>query len=245
MILDTWATSAVTGEGGDRRGTVPVTRGHGRRSSSQTPTAFRHRASQHAEDTGETRRAVADPNGSTRTDAARTAAVGGSEAGPSRMTAIYLEHAEPIYRFLLRLTLGDAHLAQDLLQETMLRAWRQQDVLGIDSNSQRRWLFIVARRVAIDAARARMVRPKEIGTIDLATLPADDDPVERLIAGHDVGKALRALSEDHRRVLVLVYFHGRSTREAADALNIPEGTVKSRTHHALRALRRALENGTA
>jgi RNA polymerase sigma-70 factor, ECF subfamily len=231
MTLHMWATSAVTGEGGDRRGTAPATRGPGRRSSSRTPTAFRHTASQYAGDTGQTGSA--------------TPTVGGSDAGSSRMTAIYLEHAEPIYRFLLRLALGDAHLAQDLLQETMLRAWRQQDVLGIDSNSQRRWLFIVARRVAIDAARARAVRPKEIGTFDLAMVPADDDPFERLIASHDVRNALQALSEDHRRVLLLIYFQRRSTREAADALNIPEGTVKSRTHHALRALRRALGDGAA
>ena len=214
MTLDLWATSAVTGEAVDRRGTAPATHGHGRRPWTRTPAAFRHSASQPA-------------------------------AAPDLMTAVYREHSPSIYRFLLRLTLGDAQLAQDLLQETMLRAWRQQDVLAIDSNSQRRWLFIVARRVAIDAARARMLRPKEIGTIDLTTVPADGDPIERLIASHDVRNALRALSNDHRDVLLLVYFRGRSTREAADELNIPEGTVKSRTHHALRALRRALESGSS
>ena len=138
-----------------------------------------------------------------------------------------------------------AQMAEDHLQETLLRAWRHLDVLDLDADRVRPWLFTVARRVAIDAARARTVRPKEIGTIDLTTVPANDCPIERFIAGHDVRKALRALSEDHRRVLLEVYVRGRSTREAADVLNVPEGTVKSRTHHALRALRRALEKGSA
>ncbi|MEW2445715.1 sigma-70 family RNA polymerase sigma factor [Micromonospora marina] len=158
-----------------------------------------------------------------------------------RMAAIHRTHAPAVYAFLLRLTLGDAATAEDLLQETMLRAWRHLDRLSQEVDEVRPWLFIVARRVAIDATRARRIRPQEVGAIDLALIPDGDDAIERLVTGHAVRGALRRLSRDHQRVLEEVYVRQRSTREAARILGIPEGTVKSRTHNALRSLRGALE----
>ena len=94
-------------------------------------------------------------------------------AKETTMNRLHSSHADAVFRFLLRLTLGERHLAEDLLQETMVRAWRNIDVLDIDAEEQRRWLFIVARRVAIDAARARHVRPSEVGTVDLNRLATE------------------------------------------------------------------------
>jgi RNA polymerase sigma-70 factor, ECF subfamily len=167
----------------------------------------------------------------------------GAHLANTRMAAIYDTHAKPLYRFLLRLTLGDEETAEDLLQETFLRAWRHLDRLSKVVEEVRPWLFTVARRVAIDAARAKRIRPAEVGAIDLALLPSGDDPIERFVSVHDVRAALRSLSADHRRVLAEVYVRQRTTQEAAEILGIPEGTVKSRTHNALRALRVALRIG--
>lgn len=161
----------------------------------------------------------------------------GVSAPEETMRRLHQAHADAVFRFLVKLSLGERHLAEDLLQETMIRAWRSIDVLDTDPETQRRWLFIVARRVAIDAARSRQARPSEVGSLDLTRMPAKEDPVEGVIAEHTVRSALPHLSEEHRAVLTALYFRGLSTAEIARDLGIPEGTVKSRTYYALRALR--------
>jgi len=157
-----------------------------------------------------------------------------------RMHRLYAWNAEPLHRFLLRLTWGDRQLAEDLLQETMLQAWRHIDRLPNNRESIRRWLFIVARRIAIDAARARQARPAEIGVTDLAWFAGAIDVTEDVVTAQTVRSALPKLSAAHRSVLIELYFFGRSTDEAAARLGIPEGTVKSRAHYALQALRAAI-----
>ncbi|MEU7800462.1 sigma-70 family RNA polymerase sigma factor [Micromonospora arborensis] len=159
----------------------------------------------------------------------------------ARMQALHADHAEPLYRFLLRLTWGERHVAEDLLQDTMLQAWRHLDRLPPEGESLRRWLFTVARRIAIDAARARKARPTEVGMADMALLAESTaDITEGVVAVQTVRRALPKLTAAHRAVLIELYFIGRSTDEAAAQLGIPEGTVKSRAHYALRALRAAI-----
>lgn len=165
---------------------------------------------------------------------------GVSGRADERMTALHEVHAAPLHRFLLRLTLGDRQAAEDLLQETFLRAWRNLDRMPTEAESTRRWLFTVARRIAIDAARSRQVRPVEVGAVSITELATEDDHADRVVAVEVVRDALRRLSPRHRQVLLEVYVRERSTRQAAEILGIPEGTVKSRTHHALRALRALL-----
>jgi RNA polymerase sigma-70 factor (ECF subfamily) len=145
-------------------------------------------------------------------------------------------HGRPLYRFLLRVTLGDRREAEDLLQETLLHAWRYLQDHTADVAHLRPWLYTVARRVAIDAARARQVRPAEVSVPDAGTLPAARDDIERLLVGLTMRRGLMSLTHDHRQVLFEVFYHGRSARETATALGIPEGTVKSRMFYALRAL---------
>ncbi|MDR7274235.1 sigma-70 family RNA polymerase sigma factor [Catenuloplanes atrovinosus] len=157
-----------------------------------------------------------------------------------RMRLIHEAHSGPVLRFLTRLTLGDQDLAEDLLQEAMLRAWRNIDVLPRDTARVAPWLFTVARNVAIDAARARKARPPEIVLADISRLPEPSDAVDGMVAGHIVRQALEQLSPDHRAVLIEVYFRGASTAEAAARLGIPEGTVKSRAYYAVRSMRSAV-----
>ncbi len=157
------------------------------------------------------------------------------------MREIYHAHAPALHRFLLGVTFGEQQVAEDLVQETLLRAWRNLDKLAPDVATLRPWLFTVARRIAIDAARARQARPSEVGTVDMTVLPERDDPIERLVAVQTVRAALRRLTVEHREVLLEIYYGGRSVAEAAALLGIPEGTVKSRTYNALRALRAVLD----
>lgn len=145
-------------------------------------------------------------------------------------------HSRPLYRYLLRVTLGDVREAEDLLQETLLRAWRYLRDHPGDAERLRPWLYTVARRLAIDGARARQARPTEVGAMDLSMFPTSRDEMDRALVGITMRRGLMSLASSHREVLIEIFYHDRSAREAAEKLGIPEGTVKSRTFYALRAL---------
>jgi len=167
-------------------------------------------------------------------------AVAGDDATQARMRAVYDAHGKAIHRYLMQLTYGERRTAEDLTQETMLRAWRHLNTLSADVTALRPWLMTVARRLAIDAGRYRQARPTEVGSIDLTWLPAQDDAIDRMLSSETVRTALAQLTPEHRDVIVEVYYRGRSMTEAAAALGIPTGTVKSRSYYALRILRTAL-----
>jgi RNA polymerase sigma-70 factor (ECF subfamily) len=150
----------------------------------------------------------------------------------------YRNNARPLYRYLLRLTYGNREEAEDHLQETFLRAWRWVRQHPADLTTIRPWLFTVARRIVIDAARSRKIRPTEV-IFDEACQRAAANDVESFVLAESVRHALQSLSADHREAVVELFYHQRTAKEAAAILGIPEGTVKSRVHYALRALRAA------
>jgi len=153
---------------------------------------------------------------------------------------LYRLHRGPLFSYLVRLTHGDHGLAEDIVQETLLRAWRHLQQHPTDVAKFRPWLYTVSRRIRVDVIRARKARPAELTLTDLGGLPTSDDDIERLIADLTVREALAALPPEQRIVLVEQYYRGRTAREVAAALGIPVGTVKSRTFYALRALRQYL-----
>jgi RNA polymerase sigma-70 factor, ECF subfamily len=152
--------------------------------------------------------------------------------------ALYAEHAAALLRFTLRMTDGDRQRAEDIVQETLLRAWLHPEAIA--ERPARPWLFAVARNLAIDAHRARKARPREVAEGALSLVPVPDE-ADRVLESWAVADALAALRPDHRQVLLETYYRGRSVAEAATVLGVPAGTVKSRAFYALRALRLALE----
>ncbi|MEU0126326.1 MULTISPECIES: sigma-70 family RNA polymerase sigma factor [unclassified Streptomyces] len=150
------------------------------------------------------------------------------------------EHGAALLHFLLGLTFGDRQRAEDLMQETLVRAWQHPEAFDAPYDSMRPWLFTVARRLAIDARRSRQARPPEVSDAVLETAPTRDDTAETAALSLDVREAVRTLSPEHRAVLVQIYFRGLSVGETAQALGIPAGTVKSRSYYALRLLSRNL-----
>ncbi|AEW93719.1 RNA polymerase sigma factor SigL [Streptantibioticus cattleyicolor NRRL 8057 = DSM 46488] len=165
------------------------------------------------------------------------------------MRALYREHAGALYAYVLRLVGGDRYAAEDVVQETLLRAWRNAARLSpvpgrragaSSTRSLRPWLVTVARRVVIDGYRSRRVRPPEAGPAALEQIPAEDE-LDRALRLMTLSDALGELSEAHRQVLVETYFKGRTANEAAAELGVPPGTVRSRIFYALRSLRVALE----
>jgi RNA polymerase sigma-70 factor (ECF subfamily) len=152
---------------------------------------------------------------------------------------LYAEHAAALWSFVVPLVGGDRVRAQDVVQETMLRAWRRAEVLEQANGSVRPWLFTVARNIVVDEWR-RHRTDRDVPLEDGAET-AEDDRTDAVLDTWIVGEALTQLSADHRAVLEQCYYLGRATADAARVLGIPEGTVKSRAHYALRALRLALQ----
>lgn len=158
---------------------------------------------------------------------------------PDLIRALHDEHAAAVWGYALRLTGGDRGRAEDVVQETLLRAWRHPEVLRPERGSPRAWLFTTARHIVIDEWRARSVRPEVVS--DQVPEQPTSDGVDEAMQSWLVTAALDRLTAEHRAVLVECFYRGHTVAEAAARLGVPAGTVKSRTHYGLRALRLALQ----
>lgn len=174
------------------------------------------------------------------------------DAEAAMMRVLYDEHAGALWRYVMRLT-GDAARAEDVVQETLLRAWRKQpeglrtsadpaDHASHTERPARAWLFTVARNLIIDERRSARFR-NETGTADVEAVAdrAGPDEVDGALDRLLLSTALSELSADHRAVVVRAYYQGHSVAQIANELQIAEGTVKSRLHYAVRALRLNLQ----
>lgn len=161
------------------------------------------------------------------------------------LRGIHDEHAAALRRYALRLT-GDRAVAADVVQETMLRARQHPEVADGAKRSARAWLFTVARDMIVEKQR-RVGFSNETGAP--GSLWPDSAAPEEVNAAVDrvlLGDALAQLPADHRAMVRSAYYQSRTTAQIAADLNIAEGTVKSRMHDALRALRLQLrEMGVA
>jgi RNA polymerase sigma-70 factor (ECF subfamily) len=151
---------------------------------------------------------------------------------------LYEQNARFVLTYVTSL-LGDRHLAEDVLQETMLRAWRHCEHFSAEKGSVRGWLIRVAHNIAMDKLRMRRSRPIEVAEA-VGPEPRVSDHAEAVITAVHLQEAMAKLSPGHRDVLVQVYLNGLTAGEAAALLRIPEGTVFSRAYYGLRMLRRAL-----
>lgn len=159
--------------------------------------------------------------------------------GDAALRAAWAEHAPELTRFATR-ALGDRGAAEEVVQETFLRAWQAADRYDPEQGSLRTWLFSICRRVVIDQARARAARPP-LAHAEPADRAATTDQFEQALLGWQLEEALRSVPTRQREVLVEVAVRGRPVAEVADQLGIPAGTVHSRVFYGLRALRVVLE----
>jgi RNA polymerase sigma-70 factor (ECF subfamily) len=156
------------------------------------------------------------------------------------MTALYTEHYAVLLSFISRYV-HDRHKAEDLVQETLLRAWKHIDHLDTEPGRTRSYLLTIARNVVTNAWRAEQRRPHLVADETAVNAMPSADNVDQLVEGWLVAEALERLSEDHRAVVQAMYYEGQSVAAAARNLSVPEGTVKSRAYYAVRALRTAFE----
>ena len=156
------------------------------------------------------------------------------------MTALYTEHYAVLLSFISRYV-HDRHKAEDLVQETLLRAWKHIDHLDTEPGRTRSYLLTIARNVVTNAWRAEQRRPHLVQDEAAVNAVPSADNVDQLVEGWLVAEALERLSADHRAVVQAMYYEGQTVADAARHLSVPEGTVKSRAYYAVRALRQAFE----
>ncbi|MFF9580482.1 sigma-70 family RNA polymerase sigma factor [Streptomyces achromogenes] len=152
---------------------------------------------------------------------------------------LYAEHGTALLAYAARRLGNDLHRAQDLVQETAVRAWRHGPALTLSADGIRPWLFRVLRNLVIDEHRARAARPDVLHELDDVVVPVADG-TDRALTAQVVREALTELTAQQREILHLTYFRGLSVTQVSECLGIPPGTVKSRTYYAMRALQRTL-----
>jgi len=154
------------------------------------------------------------------------------------LRALHDTHGPALFRYVARLT-GDHAFAQDVVQESLLRAWKHPLILEQSDESARAWLFTVARNLVIDDRRSARFRRER--TTDLLPENGSRDETESVLDAWLLSDVLSSLSAQHRTAIVSAYYLGNSVAEIARQEEVPIGTVKSRLHYALRALRLALQ----
>ncbi|WP_406434774.1 sigma-70 family RNA polymerase sigma factor [Streptomyces sp. NBC_01589] len=143
------------------------------------------------------------------------------------------DHAQALLAYAERL-LRDRYTAEDIVQETLIRAWEHTDRLYGNQGSVRGWLLTVTRNLVIDEIRGARLRHETVGAEHHDAAQADHS--DAILTSIQVRGLLRQLSQEHREVLVHTYLWGRTVQETAEILGVPPGTVKSRQHYALKSL---------
>ena len=156
--------------------------------------------------------------------------------------AAYDEHGGELFGFAYR-ALEDRHLAEDVVQDTFVRAWRSPRGFDPSRGSLRTWLFAIARNSVVDAMRRRAVREGPgLASWDVVSEPAPAaDDIDRLLDRIQLSEALDRLSPQHRQVVVEVYYGGRSCADLGAELGVSASTMRSRLYYGVRSLRLVLE----
>jgi RNA polymerase sigma-70 factor (ECF subfamily) len=157
------------------------------------------------------------------------------------MRALFARYRVRVYRWLLRLV-DDEALAEDLLSEVFLDVWRHAASFEVRS-SLSTWLLAIARYKALSTRRRRT--DAELDEATVSTVPDTADDPEIFLQKKNRAEALRQslprLSPEHREVIDLAYYHGKSVKEIAEIVGISEATVKTRMFYARRKLAELVE----
>jgi RNA polymerase sigma-70 factor, ECF subfamily len=181
---------------------------------------------------------VGDPmsNGA-MTDGELIARVGDGDAVAFEL--LYMRYSRPVFALALR-RLGDRGRAEDAVQETFASIWRSAGSYRRERGPGAPWLYAVARNAIVDRRRTLGAPPAE-AVEEAADEPGPDERAEASWTAWRIHRALAELPEQERRLIELAYWGGLSQSEIAEFLDIPLGTVKTRTRSALSRLADVLE----
>jgi RNA polymerase sigma-70 factor (ECF subfamily) len=161
------------------------------------------------------------------------------EHADDTLRSLYAQHERALLAYAQRFT-NDRGQAEDVVQETFVRAWRHLPALLEDGRPLRPWLLRVARRLLIDAARAARTRPL-LSQDEHPVDPAVDGGLDQFLDQALLADAIRQLSPQHQHIVIETFFRGTPTHLTAARLGVPAGTARSRLHYALSQLRRHLD----
>ncbi|MGB7859773.1 MAG: sigma-70 family RNA polymerase sigma factor [Acidimicrobiia bacterium] len=164
---------------------------------------------------------------------------GGSDEADRFIRRVHAEHGATLYGWALR-RFGDPSDAEEVVAESLVKAWRKYDQFDPARGSEKSWLFGILRNTAADHYRSNA---RHLRIVTDSAIPEDESAsdIDLVDESSVVRDALMELSESHREVLVDAYYAGRSVTQIARRLGIPAGTVKSRLYYAMRNLRTSLE----
>jgi RNA polymerase sigma factor (sigma-70 family) len=166
--------------------------------------------------------------------------IAGEEAA---LNEIYDQFASSVYGLALRV-IGDARAAEDVAQDVFVCVWKRPDAFDPERGSLRTWLGTLAHRRAVDHVRREEARRRR--AVNEAsrsqTAPDVEEMAMALVTAERVRAALATLPDDQRRAIQLAYFGGKTYRQVAEVLGIPEGTAKSRLRLGLRRIADALDD---
>ncbi|MGW6196256.1 sigma-70 family RNA polymerase sigma factor [Kribbella sp. NPDC055110] len=152
-----------------------------------------------------------------------------------------LAERESLRRYVASLLGRDTHAVEDVVQETLLRAWQLAERIDWQDRPVRMWMFRVARNLVIDHhRRAGRAVPVGLGATELEEPRSQPDPAEQVIDRRVLVEVLQRLSPAHREVVARVHLLGHAGEDVAAVLGVPIGTVKSRAHNAVRQIRAEL-----
>lgn len=147
--------------------------------------------------------------------------------------------------FGLALTIvGDRSLAEEVAQQSFLRAWRHAGAYDPSRGRVVTWLLTITRNTALDARRMQRSTPVDPQVMFRLTRDVGNDPEERGVMAHELRRlsaALRELTEEQRRAVLLAAFYGLTAREIGEMEGVPVGTAKTRIRAGMTKLRQAFE----
>jgi RNA polymerase sigma factor (sigma-70 family) len=159
------------------------------------------------------------------------------------LNEIYDQFASFVYGLALRV-IGDARAAEDVAQDVFVCIWERPDAFDPERGSMRTWLGTLAHRRAVDHVRREEARRRRAirEASRSETTPDVEEMAMALVTAERVRAALATLPDDQRRAIQLAYFGGKTYRQVAEVLGIPEGTAKSRLRVGLRRIADALDD---
>jgi RNA polymerase sigma-70 factor (ECF subfamily) len=156
---------------------------------------------------------------------------------------MYEQYSALVYTIAARIT-RDVRVAEDVTQEVFLTIWQRPFDFDPARGTLRGWLAMIAHRRAVDVVRREEKHRRTALDMRLPAASTLGDPVGDQVSDVDsarrLGQAVRALPEPLRQAITLAYFQGRTYRQVARELGVPEGTAKSRLREGLRRLAVAL-----
>ena len=144
--------------------------------------------------------------------------------------------------------MGNEALAMELVQDTMSNVWQKAHLFNAEKGSPSTWIFTIARNIRLDMLRKLQNRKEDVCSDDLwpvlceQTADLNEAPLDEQVTLEQIGHLFEALPSKQQAVIESIYIDGKSQQEVADELEIPLGTVKSRTRLALQRLKGMLHD---